>query len=99
MTIKISFIGHVCPARHINVLKAEEKSLLLGSMETAVEESTPKKVDSDDNVLHESSEVVAHSCRELGLDKRGRRRYLVEVKLYAIHVSHFTSIFYYVKHV
>ena len=85
MSIKKSFTGaftsfkkpFVPFARRINVLKAEEKRLLLESMETAVEESTLKKVDSDGNVLHESSKVVARSCRDLGLDERGRRRYEV----------------------
>ena len=59
------------------LLQDASTSSKLESMETAVEESTLKKVDSDGNVLHESSKVVARSCRDLGLDERGRRRYEV----------------------
>ena len=64
----------MCPASRINVLKAEKKSLLYESMEADLEESTLRKVDCDDNVLHESRKVVTRSCRNLGRDERGRRR-------------------------
>ena len=61
--------------KRINVLKAEENRLLLESMETALEETTVKEIDSDGNILYESIKIVARSCRDLGLIERGRRQY------------------------